>query len=95
MTSLGNTHKNGGGKKILQGTESINLETSSVGSPLNDRFKKAYEYSDCWINDARLVVLNARDAQKRGANILTRHKAITAKRVDGLMGNRNSKPNHG
>lgn len=77
-------YDNLGGRKILSGTSSINLETNPVGSPINNRFKKAYEYSDCWINDARLVVLNARDAQKRGANILTRCKAIFAKRVEGL-----------
>lgn len=82
--NLGSSSKNGGGRKILPGTSSVNLETNPAGSPINNRFKKAYEYSDCWIDDARLVVLNARDAQKRGANILTRHKAISAKRIDGL-----------
>ncbi len=77
-------YDNLGGRKILPGTSSIDLKTDPVGAPLQEYFKQAYEYSDCWVNDSRLVVLNARDAHKRGANILTRCKAISAKREDGL-----------
>ena len=76
-----------GGKKsrqILPSTSSVNLKVDAVGTPLQDRLKQAYEYSDCWIDDARLVVLNARDAKQRGANIRPRCKAISAKRIDGL-----------
>ncbi len=75
---------NKSGKKLLPGTASVDLNVDSAGTSLQERFKKAYEYSDCWIDDARLVVLNARDAQQRGANIRPRCKAISAKRIDGL-----------
>lgn len=73
-----------GGRKILPSTSSLNLNTDPVGIPLQEHFKQAYEYSDCWVDDSRLVVLNARDAHQRGANILTRCKAISAKRNDGI-----------
>ncbi len=69
-----------GGRKILPGTRTLNLQNSPEGAPLQDRFRKAYEYSDCWIEDSRLVVLNARDAEARGASILTRTKVISAER---------------
>ena len=46
-------------------------------------FAKAFEYSDCWVDDARLVVLNALDAAERGAVILTRTRCIGARRIDG------------
>lgn len=72
-----------GGRKILKSTTSVNLATAPEGAPLKDRFKKAYEYSDCWIEDSRLVVLNARDAQIRGAKINVRTKVVSAKQVDG------------
>jgi glycerol-3-phosphate dehydrogenase len=54
------------------GTKSVSLEGTPEGAPLKDRFATAYEYSDCWVEDSRLVVLNARDAEARGARILTR-----------------------
>ncbi|MEM9198490.1 MAG: FAD-dependent oxidoreductase, partial [Pseudomonadota bacterium] len=56
-----------GGRKILPGTRTVDLRRDKVGAPLKDRFVKAYEYSDCWVEDSRLVVLNARDAEARGA----------------------------
>ncbi|MCL4124656.1 UNVERIFIED_CONTAM: hypothetical protein GTU68_019635, partial [Idotea baltica] len=77
-------YDNLGGRKILPATSTVNLTTAPEGAPLQSRFEKAYEYSDCWIEDSRLVVLNARDAQARGANIMTRTKVTSAKRVDGL-----------
>ncbi len=73
-----------GGRKILPGTARLDLQTDPAGAALNDRFQKAYEYSDCWVDDARLVALNARDARERGAQVLTRTKATHAERVDGL-----------
>jgi len=71
-----------GGRKILPGTKTVDLAADPVGKPLQNRFAKAYEYSDCWIEDSRLVVLNARDAQARGAQIMTRTKVVSAERVD-------------
>lgn len=73
-----------GGRKILPGTTTLSLKDTVEGAPLQDRFLKAYEYSDCWVEDARLVVLNARDAADRGAEIMVRTKVIAATREDGL-----------
>ena len=77
-------YDNLGGRKILKGTTSLNLKGTPEGAPLQDRFEKAYEYSDCWIEDSRLVVLNARDAQARGARINVRTKVISAAQVGGM-----------
>ena len=69
-----------GKRKLLPGTKQVNLKTAPAGKPLKPMFSKGFEYSDCWVNDARLVVLNAKDAQDRGAMIQTRTKVISAKR---------------
>ena len=71
-----------GGRKLLPATKSINLRTHIAGMPLKPGFGKAFEYSDGWVDDARLVVLNARDAANRGAEIRTR-TAVTAMARDG------------
>ena len=73
-----------GGRKILPRTARLDLTTAPEGAPLNDSLKTAYEYSDAWVQDARLVVLNARDAQARGAHILTRTRVIGAVPDQGL-----------
>lgn len=77
-------YDNLGGRKILPKTSTIDLRHTPEGEPLNDTFENAYEYSDCWVEDARLVILNARDAQARGATIMPRTKVISAERVDAL-----------
>lgn len=77
-------YDNLGGRKILPATRNVDLSTAPEGTPLADRFEKAYEYSDCWVEDSRLVVLNARDAEQRGATVHTRSKVITADVADGL-----------
>jgi glycerol-3-phosphate dehydrogenase len=62
-----------GGRKILPATRRLDLTRDPAGRALNPAFRLAYEYSDCWVEDSRLVVLNARDAEAaRGARILTR-----------------------
>jgi len=71
-----------GGRRILPGTRRLDLRRSPEGVPLRPEFVRAYEYSDVWVDDARLVVLNARDAAARGATILTRTELVAA-RVDG------------
>lgn len=71
-----------GGRKILPGTRTVDLKIDEAGAPLQEKFVKAFEYSDCWIEDSRLVVLNARDAEARGATIRTRTKVISAQRGD-------------
>nr|WP_245910828.1 glycerol-3-phosphate dehydrogenase [Pelagimonas varians] len=77
-------YDNLGGRKILKGTTSVDLTGRPEGVPLQDRFEKAYEYSDCWVEDSRLVVLNARDAEARGARINTRTKVVSAQQINGL-----------
>ncbi|SFR37926.1 glycerol-3-phosphate dehydrogenase [Litoreibacter janthinus] len=74
-------YDNLGGREILPGTRSVDLTKDEVGEGIEDRFTFAYEYSDCWIEDARLVILNARDAQARGAEIHVRTKVTTAERT--------------
>ena len=73
-----------GGRKALPATRVLNLESDPAGRPLKPGFRRAFEYSDCWVNDARLVALNARDAADRGAEIRTRTKVTSARREGGL-----------
>lgn len=73
-----------GGREILPGTSKVDLKSGPEGRGLNPKFTKAYEYSDCWIEDSRLVVLNARDAEARGAQIMPRTKVVSADVVDGI-----------
>lgn len=76
-------YDNLGGRKILPATKTLSLKNTAEGAPLEERFEKAFEYSDCWIEDSRLVVLNARDAAARGADVMVRTKVLSAARVDG------------
>ncbi len=71
-------YDNLGGRKRLPPTRVVNLKTDPVGVPLRDEFVKAFEYSDCWVDDSRLVVLNARDAADRGADIMPRTEVTAA-----------------
>ena len=73
-------YDNLGGRKILPGTRTLDLRQRPEGAPLKDKFARAYEYSDCWVEDSRLVVLNARDAEERGATIWTRTRVTSARR---------------
>ncbi len=73
-----------GGRKILPGTATLSLPGTPEGAPLQPRFEKAYEYSDCWVEDSRLVVLNARDAEARGATIHTGTEVISANAEGGV-----------
>ncbi|MCZ8316129.1 glycerol-3-phosphate dehydrogenase [Phreatobacter sp.] len=69
-----------GGRKRLWPTKTLDLTTDVTGQPLKAGYGKAFEYSDCRVDDARLVVLNARDAAARGALIRTRTRAVAAER---------------
>ncbi len=73
-----------GGRKLLPATQTLDLQQDEAGLPLAPGFHKAFEYSDCWVDDARLVVLNALDAAARGVAIHTHTRCTGAKRVDGL-----------
>lgn len=77
-------YDNLGGRGILPGTRTLSLRGTQEGAPLQDQFITAFEYSDCWIEDSRLVVLNARDAAARGADILVRTKLISAEQEGAL-----------
>jgi len=68
-----------GARKLLPATRGLNLRKEKVGEPLKDEYRRGFEYSDCWVDDARLVVLNAEDAAARGATVLTRTKCVSAK----------------
>ncbi|HEY5307913.1 MAG TPA: FAD-dependent oxidoreductase, partial [Casimicrobiaceae bacterium] len=63
-----------GARKLLPGARTVDLTHNPVGQPLKRSFRYGFEYSDCWVDDARLVVLNARDAANRGAVIETRRQ---------------------
>ena len=73
-----------GGRKILPGTEVLELTHGEVAVPLKRRYRVGFEYSDCRVDDSRLVVLNAVDAAERGARVRTRTRLVRAQR-DGLL----------
>lgn len=69
-----------GGRKLLPPTRLVDLRTDPSGVPLQPSFRRGLEYSDCWVDDARMVILNARDAAARGADIRTRTTCVAAHR---------------
>ncbi len=73
-----------GGRKKLPATHTVDFNSHPSGEPLKQDFAKGFEYSDCWVNDARLVVLNAQDAASRGARVETRTRCTEARRKDGI-----------
>jgi D-erythritol 1-phosphate dehydrogenase len=72
-----------GGRKKLPASRKLNLRTAPEGEAIKDNYTTAFEYSDCWVDDARLVVLNALDAEERGAKVLVRTAATSARRKNG------------
>ena len=70
-----------GGRKLLPPTRSLDLSRHKALKPGHTR---GFEYSDCWVDDARLVVLTARDAALKGADIRTRTRCTTARTTDGV-----------
>ena len=73
-----------GGRKILPGTRKLDLTKDKIGRALKPGFDLAWEYSDCWVEDSRLVVLNARDAAARGATVLVGTRVTGAVRQGDL-----------
>jgi glycerol-3-phosphate dehydrogenase len=69
-----------GGRKILPPTRTVDLTHHPLGVPLKRSYRSGFLYSDCCVDDARLVVLNALDAAERGASIRTRTKCVRAER---------------
>ncbi|OWX99375.1 glycerol-3-phosphate dehydrogenase [Thioclava sp. F1Mire-8] len=72
-----------GGQGLLPGTKRLDLRNTPEGAPLKDQFAHAFEYSDGWVQDARLVVLNARDAEAHGADIRVQTRVVEAHRDGG------------
>ncbi|MEM8726073.1 MAG: glycerol-3-phosphate dehydrogenase, partial [Pseudomonadota bacterium] len=70
-----------GGRKLLPPTRTVNLREAPHGEVLEDRLVKGFEYSDCWVEDSRLVVLNCVDAKERGADIRTRTECTELERA--------------
>ncbi|KVM66941.1 glycerol-3-phosphate dehydrogenase [Burkholderia ubonensis] len=68
-------------RELLPGSRGIDMRRHAAGAPLIDSIKRGFVYSDGWVDDARLVVLNALDAKERGAEILTRTRLVSAERV--------------
>jgi D-erythritol 1-phosphate dehydrogenase len=73
-----------GGRKKLPGTRTLDLLRDPEGAPIKDEYHRGFEYSDCWVDDARLVVINAIDAAQRGAEVLTRTACTSARREGGV-----------
>ena len=71
----------GGGRRILEPSRTVDLSSLAAGRPLKPTFTRAFEYSDCWVDDARLVVLNAMDAAARGAEIRVRTQVVSVHRT--------------
>ncbi|PRE39906.1 glycerol-3-phosphate dehydrogenase [Burkholderia multivorans] len=67
-------------RELLPGSRGIDMRRHAAGAPLVDSIRRGFIYSDGWVDDARLVVLNALDAKERGAEILTRTKLVSAER---------------
>ncbi len=72
-----------GGREKLPGSRSLDLRRDPEGAPVKEAFAKGFEYSDCWVDDARLVILNVLDAAARGATICPRTRAASARRENG------------
>tara|TARA_B110000908_G_scaffold7300_1_gene9105 strand:+ start:23031 stop:24527 length:1497 start_codon:yes stop_codon:yes gene_type:complete len=86
-----------GGRKILPPTKTRSLKKGLYAGILEKTYHKAFEYSDCWVDDSRLVILNACSARDSGAEILPKHKCISAIRKNGsweiILKNRSSGEN--
>ncbi|MEY4793669.1 MAG: hypothetical protein RL724_605, partial [Pseudomonadota bacterium] len=83
-----------GGRKALPATRRIDLTQSPLGAPLSPGHAIGFEYSDCWVEDSRLVLLNAKDAAERGASILPR-MAVTSARREGALWHITAEAPHG
>jgi glycerol-3-phosphate dehydrogenase len=66
-----------GGRKLLPPTKTLRRKSTTKLDALKPEYRLAFEYSDCWVEDSRLVVLNAVDAKSRGAEVLTRTRCTS------------------
>jgi len=63
-------------RKVLKGSRMVDLSSHIYGSALKNDYMRGFVYSDCWVDDARLVVLNAMDARDKGADVRTRTACV-------------------
>lgn len=77
-------YDNIGGRKLLPPTRTLDMGRDPAAGLLKPEFRTGFEYSDAWVDDARLVIANARDAADRGADIRTCTEVVSARRIDGL-----------
>jgi glycerol-3-phosphate dehydrogenase len=73
-----------GGRKRLSSSRGLDLAQAPEGKALRPEFRRGFEYSDCWVDDARLVILNLIDASRNGARVLPRTRAVRARRAGGV-----------
>jgi glycerol-3-phosphate dehydrogenase len=66
-------------RRLLEKSKSVRFPPHPAASVLKPKFRRGFTYADCWVEDSRLVVLNARDAAERGAVISTRTKLVSAR----------------
>ncbi len=71
-------------RQVVPGSERIDLRRERAGRALSSEYRNAFRYWDGWVDDARLVVENLKDARARGALVLPRTPVARAERVDGL-----------
>ena len=76
-------YDNLGGRRKLPACRTIDLSKHPAGGPLSEQFRRGFEFSDCWVDDSRLVILNARSAAEHGAVIHTRTNFTGAVRENG------------
>jgi len=72
-----------GGRKMLPASHSLDLTRHVSGEALKKEYSSGFEYSDCWVQDARLVSLNVVDAAERGCDVRTRCECTDLVRHDG------------
>jgi glycerol-3-phosphate dehydrogenase len=72
-----------GAREKLSASGAVALGDTSLGAPLKASLRDGFEYSDCWVDDSRLVVLNAMDAAERGATVRTRTRVTHARDTGG------------
>src|SRR5690606_2903911 len=70
-----------GGRQTLSGSRAVALDPDGYGAALSPEFRRGFAYADGWVDDARLVILNAVDARERGADIRTRTRFVRGTRA--------------
>jgi glycerol-3-phosphate dehydrogenase len=74
------------GRKKLAHSEALDFATNPLADPLDDKYARGFSYSDCWVEDARLVTLNAMDAKERGATIMSRTACVHLRQTQDSKG---------